>query len=352
MSGPQEMTYTIHPRHMNVRKPLHIEDEDIEDQQNEVPLSTPTCMSYTLQRLRLAEVCREIVDETAPDHLMGQESSYEKVLELDRKLHQAYAEIPVFFRFDQSSRREHINLYRERPAIAWQRAFIQQGYHSRLCRLHRPFFVRGAKDPRYSYSHIVSLQSARKVLEVKRIMDEEEPLFSPNSSFFWAVMHHVFMAAVILLIDVCFNWDDILAEKRKEEVLNACRMLTRAQQSSSVAREGISAMMGILRKHWKQQRRPPTQGLQPEHPSYPLSSSDFENQQQIPAVPKHAQFTPTAVDYPVSAPPFDQANNTPSMVPLEDLWTEMLDGSAHVGLDTPEWMDLLTELTNTTVPCE
>lgn len=338
---------------MNVRKPLHIEDDDLETGESNVPLSIPTCMSYTLYRLRLAEVCREMVDETAPMHLQGQEIPYQKVLDLDNKLHCAYAELPAFFRFDQSSRRQYASLYRDRPAIAWQRAFIQQGYHSRLCRLHRQFFIRGAKDPRYSYSHVVSLQSARKVLEVKRIMDDEEPLFSPNSSFFWAVMHHVFMAAVILLIDVCFNWDDILAEKRKEEVLDACRMLSRAQQSSSVAREGINAMMGILRKYWKQEKRPPSQGLYAEPSSHPVSDfPTLEHRQTTPAAVKTVQFIPSVPGLPPSSPLLGQPDTTPSMIPLEDLWTEMLDEGAHVGLDTPDWMDMLTELTNTTAPCE
>ncbi|KAJ5296458.1 uncharacterized protein N7443_007351 [Penicillium atrosanguineum] len=342
LSGPQEWTYTISPQQMNVKRPWNIEDEDIEKSEMELPLSQPTCMSYTLHRLRLAEVCREIVDSTASDHLQGVEIPYDRILSLDRKLHDAYAGIPSFFRFDQSSQRKFASLYRERPSIAWQRAFIQQGYHSRLCRLHRQYFVRGARDPRYSYSHVVSLQSARKVLEVKRIMDEEEPLFVPNSSLFWAVMHHVFMAAVILLIDVCFNWDDILAEKRKEEVLAACRMLSRAQQSSSVAREGVNAMMGILRKHWKQERRP--HDLQSDPTATGRHDQSFE---QVPqtriSLSKDAQTEVPGIDF--SASDFGQ-------IPLEDLWSEILDSSGDVGLGTPDWMDLLNELTNATAPPE
>ncbi|KAJ5979795.1 hypothetical protein N7481_007093 [Penicillium waksmanii] len=364
LSGPQQWTYTIHPNNMNVRRPLNIKDEDLDSIETGQPLSTPTCMSYTHARLRLAEVCREIVDKVGPEHLHGQDVPYEKILELDRKLHDAHAELPIFFRYDKIARRDYSDLYRERPAIAWQRAFIQQGFHSRLCRLHRQYFVRGARDPRYSYSHVVSLQSARKVLEVKRIMDEEEPFFTPNSSFFWAVMHHVFMAAVILLIDVCFNWDDILAEKRKEEVIAACRMLSRAQQSSSVAREGINAMMGILQKHWKQEKRLAAQ-TEPSArgPDVP-SSSNAQPQPQSQAQPqpmmsastmhgvgvKNSYFSPSQ-PFPIPSQNYE-AVNPAAFIPLEDIWTEMLDGSAHAGLDTPGWIDMLTELNNTTAPCE
>jgi hypothetical protein len=39
-------------------------------------------------------------------------------------------------------------------------------------------------------------------------------------------------------------------------------------------------------------------------------------------------------------------------MPLEDLWKEMLDGSAQAGLDTPDWTDLLNDLTNANYPGE
>ncbi|KAJ5910474.1 transcriptional regulator family: Fungal Specific TF [Penicillium tannophilum] len=344
LSGPQEFTYSINPKHMNVRVPLNVDDEDIESG-IPVPLSTPTCMSYTLARLRLAEICREIVDETASEHFKGEDVPYERILDLERKLHEEYARLPPFFRYDQSSRREFANLYHERPVLCWQRTFVQQGYHARFLRLHRRYFVRGAKDPRYSYSHVVSLQSARKVLELKRIMDEEHPVVAPNGSFFWAIMHHVFMAAVTLLINVCFNWDDILAEKQKQEVLDACRMLSRAQQVSCIAREGINAMMVTLRKHWKQQKRP-ISGANPEQvvvAQRPLEE-DTEEGRMIP-------FAPPA--RPSSHPhenTLDPGTTDFNLVPLEDIWSEMLDDSAHVGLDTPAWMDLLNDLTHTGVP--
>ncbi|CAI7609332.1 unnamed protein product [Penicillium glandicola] len=356
LSGPQEFTYSIQPQHMVVQEPLNVEDEEIDHSENGFPLSTPTAMSYSLCRLRLAVVCRQIVDEMAHYHFHGQEVPYETILGLDRKLQKISAEVPSFFRFDQVSQREYSALYRERPTLAWQRAMVQQGFHSRLCRLHRRYFVRGAKDPKYSYSHVVSLQSARKVLEVKRIMDEEEPVFTPHSSVIWSVMHHVFMAAVILLIDVCFNWDDILAEKRKQEVLDACRMLSRAQQSSSIAREGINAMMGILRRHWKHEKQANSRDLQE------VSASSNPNVTIIANAPRLDIPTPVSLRskgeiFPPQIPTgestaYPSTNSLLGPLPLEDIWAEMLETSANIELNTPDWTDLLTELTNVTLPSE
>lgn len=334
LSGPQECTYLIHPDHMNVQEPANMDDEFTGSDGNyALPMSTPTTMSFTLQRLKLAVACREMVDATAYEHLRGREVSYEKTLQLDRKIRQAYSEFPEFFRLDLSSRRRYAALYQERPAIAWQRLLLQQACHSRLCRLHRQYLIRGARDPAYSYSHIVCLQSARKVLETKRIMDNDEPRFTPPSSVVWSVMHHVFMAAVVLLMDVCFNWDDILAEKRKEEVLDACRMLSKAQQSSSTVREGIDAMMSVLQKHWKTGKQ-----------TGPLAASPLIHPMTL---------DPTMEASAVDAKQFVNARGAgdDNEKHLEDIWTEMLDSSGDLTFGTPDWTGLLTELTNATVPC-
>lgn len=343
LSGPQENTYLIHPDHMNVQRPANI-DDTIPDSKEEssLPTPTPTKMSYSVERLKLAEVCREIVDATAYENMRGREVSYDKILELDRKLRQAY-DFPAFFRLDPVSRHRFASLYHHRPAIAWQRCLLHQAYHSRLCRLHRQYLIRGARYPTYSYSHVVCLQSARKVLEIKRIMDEDEPTFMPPSSVVWSVMHHVFMAAVILLMDVCFNWDDILAEKRKEEVLDACRMLSKAQQSSSTVREGINAMMEVLQKHWKvsngkQSTVASSPAINPMELGNPARES-VPNTDSLSAT----NLKPSPTDLPSST--MDDTGET-----LEDIWTEMLDSSGNLSFDTPDWTGLLTELTNATVP--
>jgi hypothetical protein len=329
---------------MNVRLPLNIEDQDIDLSDIGQPLSTPTAMSYTLCRIRLAETSRQIADETTDQHFQGNDLPYDTIVALDSKLWQGLNELPNFYRFSPAAQQEFAALYNERPVFASQRSMLQLGYHFRLCRLHRQHFVRGAKDPRYSYSHVVCLQSARTVLEIKRIMDEDSPIMTPSSSLIWAVMHHVFVAAVILLIDVCYNWEDVLAVKRKEEVINACRMLTHAHRSSAVARRAVDAMMDVLRRHWIHVRG--------------LKCSQAQAQEVQPARPAEALQQGLGIDTPnsmwfASQDQRQEASQLPQLeIPLEDLWIEMLDGSAQAGLDTPDWTDLLNDLTNANYPGE
>ncbi|KAL1965468.1 hypothetical protein VTN77DRAFT_5724 [Rasamsonia byssochlamydoides] len=364
LSGPQERTYLINPRHMNVKLPANIEDEDIGKFQDgySLPDSVPTKMSFANQRVKLATACREIVDKTAVEHFQGLEVNYDTILELDRRLNQVYKEIPDFFRLDPGSRRRYAQLYRDRPTIAWQRLLVQQAFHSRMCRLHREYFIRGARDPKYSYSHVVCLQSARRVLEIKRIMDKDEVRFTPNSSVVWSVMHHVFMAAVILLMDICFNWDDILADKQREEVLEACRMLDKAQQSSSLVREGINAMKEVLQKYWRSGRstaasnshqtgtlhaNSPADNNGGVAPAEGFASSTTLSTRETAGMKVTAVEARTAV---TSSPSNETFPVDGSDRGLEGIWSEFLDSGATFGTDPHDWMGLLTELTDVSAP--
>jgi hypothetical protein len=350
---------------MYVNLPLNIEDEDLIASSNEqprsLPESCPTGMTYALARLKLANLAREITDETAVAYFQGSALSYATVLDIDKRLHELGKEIPPFFRVDPGSRKQYAQLYRQRPTIAWQRLLAQQGYYTRLCRLHRHHFLKGVKDPTYSYSHMVCVQSARRVLEIKRIMDEEEPIFSPPSSTVWSVMHHSFLAAVILLMDVCFNWDDILADQKREEVLEACRRLTKAQRSTSVVREGITEMLKILQKYWSSEVRPasslsgggsvvdqtqitsvsapaPAYGILPSTYQTAASASDSFNQGLDGQQRQQTDFANS------SSNPHLNITDAVENWELEDMWSEFLNNGATLSINPEDWSGMFTEL--------
>ncbi|OKL62537.1 hypothetical protein UA08_02154 [Talaromyces atroroseus] len=356
MGGPQEGSYLIQPSHMAVDYPANIPDEEIG--KPSLPDHVPTTMSYFIFRLKLSECCRQITDYTCRERLEGIDVPYSKIMALDQKWNQYYKEVPDFFRMDSINRRKYAQLYKDSPQIAWQRLMIQQGYHSRLCRLHRSYFIRGARDPKYSYSHIMCLSGARRVIEIKRIMDKEFPN-TPSVSLAWTVIHHDFMAAVILLMDVCFNWDDILAEKRKEEVIEACQMLDRAQRSSKVVREGINAMMDVLRGHWvpisSDQSPPPS-----PPPSHQQQQQHYALQQQGSILDSARVIESTSErkkpgDVPSATPALYNALDAGTDVvsstnaagdtgDLENLWSEFLDNGAMMAGSPSALMDLLSDL--------
>ncbi|KAG0651204.1 putative transcription factor lepB [Hyphodiscus hymeniophilus] len=107
--GPHEGAYAIHPKHMNVCYPSNVDDELIMPTgvEHNFPLSTPTTtMSAFIQRLKLAELCREVVDAMPSMLLDIQEPDYAVILALDKKFHDYIEQLPVFFRLDETSVRQ------------------------------------------------------------------------------------------------------------------------------------------------------------------------------------------------------------------------------------------------------
>ncbi|KIX01087.1 uncharacterized protein Z518_10153 [Rhinocladiella mackenziei CBS 650.93] len=246
--GPQEGAYIFQPRHMNVNYPSNADDESITSTgvEHELPLSAPTSMSAFIQRVKLADLCREIVDTMPSMFLESQEPAYGVVLALDDKLQTYLKQLPVFFQLDPISIQESRSICKERPHIAWQRLGVHVSLHARLCRLHRPYHLRGSTDPKYAYSRATCVRSAHTILELRRSMDDMAPLAGVRPARFWVIMHHVFMAALTLATDVSFNPDAPEAEAQKAKVMVAYQMLERSREESSALMEGIQKNMQIL----------------------------------------------------------------------------------------------------------
>lgn len=381
---------------MCVDIPLNIEDDQLvasSEPPKSLPLSVPTSQTYSIIRLKLANLTRELTDGFSAVHFQGSSLPYDVILALDKKVQALDKEIPPFLRVDPANRKQYAALYRQRPSLAWQRLMAQQGYHVRTLRLHRHYFLRGVKDPRYSYSYVMCVQAAQRVLEIKRIMDEEEPVFSPPSSTVWTVMHHSFISAVVLLMDVCFNWDDILADQKRNEVLEACRRLTLPRRSTCTVREGIREMMKILQKYWMSEPRPPAAAAAVMSAMDSARNGNNANQMQITSSaasssdiisgrdrhhhhrnpdPDPARLHPyrPADDGDVfrfhegdncqpsrETTMFTSSNVNPQLSitdgtnnwELESFWTQFLENGAGISVNPEDWSDIFTELTNVKV---
>ena len=231
------------------------------------PLSVPTAMSAFLCRIRLSELCREVVDSMPPVLLDSPEASpfqhnvdYELVLDLDTRFRVFVEALPIFFRLDQASMQQSLGICRERPYIAWQRTFLHFGINTRLCHLHRPFHLEGFTNPRYAYSRTVCIQSAQTVLNLRRSMEDVGALIDLKPSRFWVIVQHVFLAAIVLATDVSLAPDAPEAVQRREEVLAACRMLDRSQHESATLKKAIQKNTQAL--HAILQDRMPTDSVQ------------------------------------------------------------------------------------------
>ena len=101
--GPGEGVYQTNPRQMTVNKPRNIDDAGLLDDHTglDPPISQPTEMSYFLQRIRLAEISRNIADHNL---MVASNSStpdyYEHVMAIDVEFDKMMGDIPDFFNLD------------------------------------------------------------------------------------------------------------------------------------------------------------------------------------------------------------------------------------------------------------
>lgn len=238
---------------MKVNYPRNIDDDLISTtgEQYDFPLSVPTSMSAFLLRVRLADLCRQVIDTLPTISLDPQETDYDTVLALDAKFRGLLHDLPQFFQLDPISVQQTEQICRERPYLPWHRIALHLGINTRICRLHRPFHLAVSTNPRFAFSRTACIKAAQSVLELRRSMEELDRVGGLKPSRFW-VIQHVFLAAITLATDVSLDPTASYASVRKAEVLAACRMLEKLQEESVMAKEAVQnsvqTLMSMIQK--------------------------------------------------------------------------------------------------------
>lgn len=236
---------------MMVKKPLNINDEELVDgmSRTEQPLSQPTAMSYSLQRLRLSEISRRIVDRTPL--VTGQTfgPSHDVVMDIDTELQLLTNDIPPFFSMSKAGLTEIYQLDSSQAVKIAHQGYI---YHSLLyaqrCKLHFPYFTRGYVDCAYASSRDICLQSARLIIRTESQLETSGLCIATRFKLL-GLLVSVFMASIIVLMDLCHNKSSSQQEERRGEVVDAFRILEEARHESETAARFLDALMHVLRKH-------------------------------------------------------------------------------------------------------
>ena len=249
MSGAQCGTYMIHPKQMNVNYPSNVDDVEINSSGDYAqPAEVPTDMTYSIFRIKISTIFREIVDASWDSGCDLDELPYDLVLNFDKKLNNLLVDLDKNFEIFESNYLDQAQSRTTEQKLAVlrrQRTMGHFGIHTRFSRLHRPHLLRGAEDPRYAYSRMVCLRSARTVIELgKDLTASSKDL---NSLKIWSVNHHIFVSTVILVMDYCFNRDEPRAKERKEEILDCFRLLESKTEESTIATRGLKKLRDILR---------------------------------------------------------------------------------------------------------
>ncbi|GAB1209163.1 hypothetical protein APSETT445_007930 [Aspergillus pseudonomiae] len=323
------------------------------------PLSQPSSLSAFIYRVKLATLCREVVDVMPSIWLEAQEPDYETILALDRKFQNFLDELPIFFQLDPDSIEQSQSICEKRPYIPVQRISLHFSLHARLCRLHRPYHLEGVTNPKYFYSHRICIQSALKVLELRRLMDDAGARIGLKPGRFWTTNQHAFLAALILATDVSFKPEAPDAEAHKAKVLAAYETLEKSKEESSILVETIQRNMQTLMSTLNKQR-PQLLGSQPGGPTG-IGKDTPVSADGAPQNPQHSRglhdtsfssHTADTVQSPESEEPIlvgDVApcRNVPHEAGIqEEVWDQLWSDFLAVApeLEIPQWNSLLDDM--------
>ncbi|KAK3356424.1 hypothetical protein B0T25DRAFT_474351 [Lasiosphaeria hispida] len=266
MGKPLDRTYTVHPHHMKVELPRNLNDSDLPGPgdylPSGLPLDTLTDMTYFLLRIRLAELCRKVVDMLPLGAGDVDDLSYEQILNLNRLFDHVQASLPSDFALGAT-----VPLG---ASASLQRQIVQLCIQARRARLLRPFLQAGLadSDPRFMRFRSLCVGSARTVLDIastalRSSLEDSSVLGSlkvrnnrhARPHRIGTVMNHLFMACVVLVTDPALairngsNQPDPEAETRRAELAAACRLLEQVGEESAMAANLVQNLVRVLRRY-------------------------------------------------------------------------------------------------------
>ncbi|KAL7931105.1 hypothetical protein V8C35DRAFT_311334 [Trichoderma chlorosporum] len=300
---PQEGFYLIHQNQMAVNKPRNANDEDIMEGVEIVdrPVTEATCISYFVQRLRLAEVCRGLVDRSPLGAPKSESEIYKDVLEADAKLNQFIRDAPDFLSLECSVLDDlPITDPRRSTFITAQRYMLNLLLHRQLCKIHLPYLAHGTVDPAYAYSRDVCLRSARVVFELDHQLQGECLPFFNSRLRLAMVLRSLFLASTALVLNACLKGDTEDNGEGEDEITGAWKILHEAQGQFPPAAKLLELSIQILRKYKIKHRaldvlQQQVSGISPYGETFPMTPDSTSHDLRLNTVQQNIGTEPDNV---------------------------------------------------------
>lgn len=260
----------------------------------DLPLTSPTAMSYPLQRIRLGQISRDAVDVLKFGLATSSEIDYETVLLLDKRIENFLQDLPMFLKLDSDSIQRSYYVLERFPFFAMQRYIVNIGAQSMRCKIHQPFLVRSGAKERYSQSTEICLTSALNVIEINKKIRQDPTHHIPTKVKLSGLLHHMFLATVVLVVDLCFNRDPEDTDQKGAEVLRAIKFMEEAKDESVTVQKFLDTLTEVLRKHHVRLKEdlPDDTPAKPPNQQLPVQASpDQPNQYANTTFPTNAQTT-------------------------------------------------------------
>nr|POF13970.1 putative transcription factor lepb [Quercus suber] len=321
--------------HITFEKPRNLNPEDLSLHGNTFsrPDDEPTAMTYHLQRMKVALVCREVIDTLGPSYLTGDfpPTTYEKVDVLDAKFCDVLAELPEFLQVDNlkripATRSEEI----VKDQFALPTAVLNFLIRTRRCKLHLPFLIRARSDPRYMHSRYMCLDSARTVIRIQQMYSEEVTGSLTQSPCLGSILQHMFFAAIVLVMDTCVNNPHDTTQIA--EVRHAIKLIEQVKGESRYAEKFLDSLKVMLQKH-RIPIEPATHPKEDVHGQKVSAASERAN----PTRPSAQEAGPDLADTTI------REQNMNGDTTFDNAWQDFL-GAGTPLLDLQTWDSLMNDL--------
>jgi hypothetical protein len=266
MGGPSCRIYTAHPRHMRVNYPHYIADCD--------PMIAmygawaETALSHMNMRIRLGDVCRQVVDALPLGSGDIDSLPYSKIAALDRLFEHLQLDTRAV---SSTAEADTSSPDATKQKLALQRSIGTISLNARWARLLRPLLQANNLPKQFEFFRKRCLVSAETVLDVASsilgaAVDSPGSADSGSSRTMsgrstyrsGVVINHLFMACAVLATDPALRENagigestgaDAGTERRRSALANACRLLEKAGEKSDMAAAMVRRLVGVLRRH-------------------------------------------------------------------------------------------------------
>ncbi|KAK4505913.1 hypothetical protein PRZ48_003878 [Zasmidium cellare] len=314
---------------MNTNRPRNINDADLLLDANcpGEPQTQLTDMSYFLHRIRLAEICRDAVDKRTMGMTQSSQDHAEQVMAIDSDLEKLLLDLPPFFKLDNYLQHT-VSSYGPNALI--QAYMLNTLIHSQRCKLHLASLT--SQQP----GRHRSLESAKSIIRAELMLIRSDHPFVRIRLRLTGMLYSVFMASIVLLMDLCLNRE---TEIQQSDMAEAMGIIDDAKSSSVAAGRIYESMVQILARHGYKHRvqregkfstsgvddgaNRPSRTLADLTPSSMATASDTGPQMHVQS--HMAESLMTSLDQTPQQPPNEQEEN-------------MFDGYLQ------QWDDLFTDL--------
>lgn len=329
--SPQEGTYNAHPHQMRVRLPRNVDDEVLDrgNTTEDLPLTHPTPMSYPLQRVRLGEISRSVIDTLRFGLSDPNEHDCNQVMQLDKRVQHFIEDLPIFLSMDPENVRKSRYIIERHPYFAMQRYIINIGAQSIRCKLHQPFLVHSNDHTQFAQSAAICISAAMDVIHINKAVTQDESPYIPRKLKITGLLHHMFLATVVLVMDLCFNGLNGVEDPRNAEVLSAIRMLEAAREESVSVQKFLDSLTEALKKHHIRLVEAPKEHEIADQQPGSISSASIKWPGVIMA---GAQAAPSGL----------QIASQTTTVGFDDVWRGIIDQGDMATM--PDWDHLFSEL--------